>query len=114
MKDHYNGGGGLKRFNDYFTNRWGNATDCKTSAHNALTAVDATLSVAQSQLITLAGVVAPADYQNLPGGGDKLSNFEQGFVDALLARMGTEIANLSLYQANHEKYLKAARARADR
>ncbi|MEU0964062.1 hypothetical protein ABZ357_00980 [Streptomyces sp. NPDC005917] len=76
MKDHhYNGGGGLKRFNDHFTNRWGNATDCKTSAHNALTAVDATLSVAQLQLITLAGVVAPGDYQNLPGGGDKLSNF---------------------------------------
>ncbi|MER6530930.1 hypothetical protein [Streptomyces sp. NPDC001508] len=38
VKDHYNGGGGLKRFNDYFTNRWGNATDCKASAHNALTA----------------------------------------------------------------------------
>jgi hypothetical protein len=31
MKDHYNGGGGLKRFNDYFTNRWGSANDCKTS-----------------------------------------------------------------------------------
>ncbi|MFF0855366.1 glycoside hydrolase domain-containing protein [Streptomyces sp. NPDC003280] len=112
VRDHYNGGGGLKRFNGYFTNRWGNATDCKTSAHNALTAVDATLSVAQLQLITLAGVVSPSDYQNLPGGGDKLSNFEQGFVDALLARMGTETAKLSLYQANHEKYLKAARSRA--
>ncbi|MGW1160303.1 hypothetical protein ACWD5Q_10790 [Streptomyces sp. NPDC002513] len=43
-----------------------------------------------------------------------LSDFEQGFVDALLARMGMETSKLSLYQANHEKYLKAARARAAR
>ncbi|MET7684242.1 hypothetical protein [Streptomyces sp. NPDC005423] len=62
--------------------------------------------------MTLADVVSPSDYQNLPGGGDKLSNFEQGFVDALLARMGTETTKLSLYQANHEKYLQAARSRA--
>ncbi|MFF0832981.1 MULTISPECIES: hypothetical protein [unclassified Streptomyces] len=57
-------------------------------------------------------MVSPSDYQNLPGGCDKLSNFEQGFGNALLARMGTETAKLSLYQANHEKYLKAARSRA--
>ncbi|GAA1359411.1 glycoside hydrolase domain-containing protein [Streptomyces beijiangensis] len=114
VKDHYNGGGGLRRFNDYFTNRWGNATDCKTSVHNALTSVDATLSAAQLYLITGSGAALPAAYQNLPGGGDKLSNFEQGFVDAVLARMGTETSNQATYQANHAKYLKAARARATR
>ncbi|EFL33434.1 predicted protein [Streptomyces viridochromogenes DSM 40736] len=32
----------------------------------------------------------PAVYQNAPGGLDKLQRFEQGFVDALLARMGME------------------------
>ena len=114
MKDHYNGGGGLRRFNNYFTQRWGNATDCKTSAHNALTALDGTLSAAQVYLITGSGAVQPADYQNLPGGGDKLSRFEQGFVDALLARMGMEKRNASAYRANHEKYLKSARSRSAR
>jgi hypothetical protein len=114
MKDHYNGGGGLRRFNNYFTQRWGNATDCKTSAHNALTALDGTLSAAQVYLITGTGAVQPADYQNLPGGGDKLSKFEQGFVDALLARMGMEKRNASVYRANHEKYLKSARSRSAR
>ncbi len=111
VKDHYNGSGGLTRFNDYYTGRWGNATDCKDSAHNALTALDGTLSVAQAYLITGAGAVLPADYQNLPGGYDKLRNFEQGLVDALLARMGTEKQKLSVYQENHARYLKAARAR---
>ncbi|MCW7988172.1 hypothetical protein XF35_23605 [Streptomyces platensis subsp. clarensis] len=114
MKDHYNGGGGLRRFNNYFAQRWGNATDCKTSAHNALTSLDKTLSAAQLYLITGSGAVQPADYQNLPGGSEKLSSFEQGFVDALLARMGMEKRNLSRYRANHEKYLKAARARSAR
>ncbi|MCX3060396.1 glycoside hydrolase domain-containing protein [Streptomyces beihaiensis] len=108
-KEHYNGGGGLRRFNNYFTQRWGNATDCKDSAHNALTAVDSTLSVAQAYLITGAGAALPSDYQNLPGGYDKLRNFEQGFVDALLARMGTETRKLSVYKENHERYLRAAR-----
>ncbi|MFF4360303.1 glycoside hydrolase domain-containing protein [Streptomyces sp. NPDC001604] len=112
VKDHYNGSGGLTRFNAYFTGRWGNASDCKDSAHNALTALDGTLSVAQAYLITGAGAVLPSDYQNLPGGYDKLRNFEQGFVDALLARMGTEKQKLSVYKENHARYLKAARARA--
>ncbi|WP_260635202.1 glycoside hydrolase domain-containing protein [Streptomyces angustmyceticus] len=114
LKDHYNGGGGLRRFNNYFNQRWGNATDCKTSAHNALTSLDKTLSAAQIYLITSSGAAQPADYQNLPGGSEKLSKFEQGFVDALLARMGMERRSLSQYRANHEKYLKAARARSAR
>ncbi|WP_329127338.1 DUF1906 domain-containing protein [Streptomyces caniferus] len=114
LKDHYNSGGGLRRFNNYFTQRWGNAADCKTSAHNALTSLDKTLSAAQIYLITWSGAVQPAAYQNLPGGEEKLSGFEQGFVDALLARMGTERRNLTQYRANHEKYLKAARARSAR
>ncbi|MFI9580508.1 hypothetical protein ACIHCQ_01365 [Streptomyces sp. NPDC052236] len=58
MRALYNGGG-LSRFNDYFTRRWGNATDCKTSA-NALTALDGTLSAAQIYLITGSGAVQPA------------------------------------------------------
>ncbi|RNG35351.1 glycoside hydrolase domain-containing protein [Streptomyces botrytidirepellens] len=114
VKDHYNGGGGLRRFNNYFAQRWGNATDCKDSAHNALTAVDGTLSPAQLYLITGAGAALPSDYQNIPGGGDKLSRYEQGFVDALQARMGMEQRNAALYKENHAKYLKAARARSAR
>ncbi|MGW5423990.1 glycoside hydrolase domain-containing protein [Streptomyces sp. NPDC003943] len=114
MKAHYNGGGGLRRFNNYFTGRWGNATDCKNSAHVALTAVDGTLSVAQGYLIGYAGAALPAAYQNLPGGFDKLQRFEQGFVDALLARMGMETRSVTRLKANHEKYLKAAQARSAR
>ncbi|WP_030897588.1 glycoside hydrolase domain-containing protein [Streptomyces sp. NRRL F-5126] len=110
----YNGGGGLTRFNDYFTQRWGNAADCKLSAHNALTAVGVKLAAAQTYLIAKKGAVLPAAYQNVPGGGDKLSDFEQGFVDALLARMGTEKRKAAVYRANHDKYLAAARSRAAR
>ncbi|MDQ0405029.1 MULTISPECIES: glycoside hydrolase domain-containing protein [unclassified Streptomyces] len=106
------GGGGLTRFNDYFTQRWGNATDCKQSAHNALTASDTVLGPARKQLISLKGAVLPAVYQNAPGGFDKLQNFEQGFVDALLARMGMEKKKAAQYRANHEAFLKAARGRA--
>ncbi|MFC1230247.1 MULTISPECIES: glycoside hydrolase domain-containing protein [Streptomyces] len=114
MKAFYNGGRGLSRFKDYFTQRWGNATDCKSSAHNALTGLDPTLSAAQLYLITGEKAVQPADYQNLPGGGEKLSRFEQGFVDALLARIGMEERKTSQYRANHKKYLEASRARSAR
>ncbi|MFF2922509.1 glycoside hydrolase domain-containing protein [Streptomyces celluloflavus] len=114
MKAHYNGGGGLRRFNNYFTGRWVNAADCKSSAHDALTALDGTLSVAQAYLIGFAGAAFPADYQKLPGGFDKLQRFEQGFVDALLARMGMETSSVATLRANHSKYLKAARARSAR
>ncbi|GHH84689.1 hypothetical protein GCM10018793_49820 [Streptomyces sulfonofaciens] len=114
VKDHYNGGLGLSRFNDYFTRRWGGAAACKSSAHQALTTLDATLSAAQVYLITGAGAALPADYASLPGGPEKLGSFEQGFVDALLARLGMEKRNASLYRENHEKYLTAARTRSAR
>jgi hypothetical protein len=58
--------------------------------------------------------VLPAVYQNAPGGFDKLQNFERGFVDALLARMGTEKNKAAQYRANHDAFLKAARSRAAR
>ncbi|WP_345661436.1 hypothetical protein [Streptomyces venetus] len=56
----------------------------------------------------------PAVYQNAPGGFDKLQRFEQGFVDALLARTGMEKSKAAPYRANHEAFLKAARSRAAR
>ncbi|WP_031505767.1 glycoside hydrolase domain-containing protein [Streptomyces megasporus] len=112
VRDHYQGGGGLRRFNTYFTERWSNATNCRNSAHDALTASDAKLGAARAQLITFKGAVLPSDYQLIPGGSEKLRNFEQGFVDALLARMGMESRQISQYRANHEKFLKEARSRA--
>ncbi|MEU8759681.1 glycoside hydrolase domain-containing protein [Streptomyces sp. NPDC048659] len=111
VRDHYNGGGGLRRFNDFFTNRWGTAENCKFSAHNALTAADLTLGLGRKQLISLAGAMLPSILQNLPGGGDKLDSFELGFVDAMLARMGMETRSLGTYRANHATYLRAARSR---
>lgn len=68
MKDHYNGGGGLRRFNNYFAQRWGNATDCKTSAHNALTSLDKTLSAAQLYLITGSGAAQRRTTRTSPAG----------------------------------------------
>ncbi|MGW8062171.1 hypothetical protein ACVV2G_07795 [Streptomyces ziwulingensis] len=53
----------------------------------------------------------PAVYQNAPGGFDKLQNFEQGFVDALLARMGMEKSRAAQYRSRHEAFLEAARSR---
>ncbi|MGW0860819.1 glycoside hydrolase domain-containing protein [Streptomyces koelreuteriae] len=114
VKDHYQKDGGLRRFNNFFSQRWGNATDCRDSAHNALTASDTVLGPARKQLISLKGAVLPAVYQNAPGGFDKLQRFEQGYVDALLARMGMEKSKAAQYRANHETFLKAARSRAAR
>lgn len=112
VKTQYNEGGGLTRFNDYFTQRWGNATNCKAAAHTALTALDGTLSVAQIRLISMRGAVLPGDYAQLPEGPENISRFEQGFVDALLARMGMEEARRTEYRKNHKEYLNAARARS--
>ncbi|MFE0171112.1 glycoside hydrolase domain-containing protein [Streptomyces sp. NPDC059002] len=111
VKDHYDGGGGLRRFNTYFEDRWGTAENCKFAAHNVLTASDITLGLGRKQLITMAGAMLPSVLQNLPGGADKLDSFEQGFVSAILRRTGMENRLADTYRANHEKYLHAARTR---
>jgi peptidoglycan hydrolase-like protein with peptidoglycan-binding domain len=111
---HYNGGGGLRRFNDYFQQRWGTAENCKFAAHNALTASDAILGIARKQLISMKGAMLPTILQNLPGGFDKLEGFELGFVDAVLARTGMENRMAATLTANHEKYLRQAAERAMR
>ncbi len=106
VRAHYLGSGGLHRFNEYFQHRWQTAEDCKFSAHNALTATDLTLGIARKQLITMAGAMLPTVLSNLPGGGAKLDGFEQGFVDALLARIGMETRMAATYRANQQKSLR--------
>ncbi|OKI04843.1 hypothetical protein A6A06_09010 [Streptomyces sp. CB02923] len=112
VKEHYNNGGGLRRFNNFFAGRWGTAENCKYAAHNVLTASNITLGLGRKQLIALAGAMLPTVLQNLPGGSAKLDSFEQGFVDAIVRRLGMETRSASVYRANHEKYLRAARSRA--
>ncbi|WP_018255279.1 hypothetical protein [Salinispora mooreana] len=102
----YDGGGGLRRFNDLFQQRWGTAENCKLAAHSVLTGSDATLGLARKQLIAFKGAMLPTALQNLPGGYDKLSDFEQGFVDAILARMGSESRSAASLKANHDDYLR--------
>jgi hypothetical protein len=63
-------------------------------------------------LIMLDGALLPSVLQNLPGGADKLSGFEQGFVDALLARMGMETRQAAQLKANQRRYLQEAAERA--
>ncbi|MFD4413643.1 MULTISPECIES: glycoside hydrolase domain-containing protein [unclassified Streptomyces] len=110
VRDHYNGGGGLHRFTDYYQQRFTNAEDCKFLAHNVLTAFDdARVVAAQKYLIAVRGGAAlpeTIDY-------DKLERFEQGFADELLARTGTERRMRATYRANHEKYLRAAGRRKE-
>ncbi|HEX5740581.1 MAG TPA: hypothetical protein VFY17_03380, partial [Pilimelia sp.] len=112
LTHHYNGGGGLHRFRDFFQGRWGSAETCRYAAHDALTGTDATLGLGRKQLIMLKGVMLPAVLQNTPGGYDKLSEFEQGFVDTLLARVGMERQAAARYEANHRAYLREAAGRA--
>lgn len=114
VRDLYRGGGGLRRFNDYFTQRWGSSTTCKNSANFALCGTESKIMLAQTGLITKSGAVLPNDYKLTPGGEDKVNNFCQGFVDALNARRGMEDRKADTYRANHEKFLKEARARAQR
>ncbi|MFB8772498.1 glycoside hydrolase domain-containing protein [Streptomyces broussonetiae] len=114
VRDHYQGSGGLRRFNDYFTQRWGTSTACKNSANYALCGTDAKIMAAQVGLITGRGAVLPNDYKLTPGGTDKVNNFCQGFVDALNARRGMESRMATQYKTNHERFLRDARARAQR
>ncbi|MER5356901.1 glycoside hydrolase domain-containing protein [Streptomyces sp. NPDC002785] len=111
VRDLYNGGGGLRRFNNYWSGRFnGNTGDAKFLAHNILTAADdKEVVAAQIGLVTVRGGIL-----TLPAmlGSDELEPFEQGFVDVLLARTGTEQRLQATYEANHEKYLKAAKVRA--
>ncbi len=111
VRDLYNGGGGLRRFNNYWAGRFnGNTGDAKFLAHNILTAADdKEVVLAQIGLVTVRGGI-----KTLPAmlGYDELEPFEQGFVDVLLARTGAEERMRATYEANHQKYLKAARARA--
>jgi hypothetical protein len=44
----------------------------------------------------------------LPGGAGELADVQQGFVDAPLARMGTEKRKRSVYQENRARYRKGA------
>ncbi|MGW0737774.1 glycoside hydrolase domain-containing protein [Streptomyces sp. NPDC002851] len=89
VKDLYNGGGGLKRFTNYWNGRFnGRAEDAKFLAHNILTASDdKEVVAAQIGLVVVRGGI-----KTLPAmlGYDELEPFEQGFVDVLLARTGTE------------------------
>lgn len=66
---------------------------------------------AQVGLVTVRGGI-----KTLPAmlGYDELEPFEQGFADVLLARTGTERSMRATYEANHAKYIKAAKARAAR
>ncbi|MDX3853439.1 glycoside hydrolase domain-containing protein [Streptomyces sp. AK02-01A] len=112
VRDHYNGGGGLRRFNDFFQGRWGTAENCEYAAHNVLTASDITLGLGRKQLIMMAGAMLPSILINTPGGSEKLDSFEQGFVDTILARTGMETRLASTYRANHERYLRESRSRA--
>ncbi|GAA3002311.1 glycoside hydrolase domain-containing protein [Streptomyces fulvorobeus] len=113
VRDLYNGGGGLTRFSRYWNGRFsGNATDAKFLAHNILTAADdKEVLAAQVGLVTVRGGI-----KTLPAmlGYDELEPFEQGFVDVLLARTGTEQRLRATYETNHAKYLKAAKSRAAR
>jgi hypothetical protein len=111
VRDLYNGGGGLKRFQRYWRGRFsGNTGDAKFLAHNILTAADdKEVVAAQVGLVSVRGGI-----KTLPAmlGSDKLEPFEKGFVDTLLARTGTESRNAATYRKNHETYLRAAKARA--
>jgi len=115
VTDHYHGNGGLRRFNDYVGQRWVTAENCAYAARDALTGADVTLGLGRKKLILMAGVLElPSILLNEPGGGDKLAGFEQGFVDALLTRMGTESRSVSTYKANQQRYLRAAARRVGR
>ncbi|MEU7588178.1 glycoside hydrolase domain-containing protein [Micromonospora sp. NPDC049230] len=88
VRDHYVNGGGVHRFTDYFTSRWGTAVRSYDAAYAALTKPDLTLGLARKQLITLHGVaLLPSMMADLPGGAAKLAGFVQGFTTALQDRV---------------------------
>lgn len=54
----------------------------------------------------------PTFLQNQPGGYDKLSDFEQGFVDTILTRVGSENRRVASLKANHDDYLRQSAGRS--
>ena len=90
VRDHYANGGGLHRFADYRSHRWGTAANCFDAAYSALTKVDPTLDAARVGLILCHGAMLPSDMDDLPGGAAKLAGFVQGFVTALQDRITLE------------------------
>ncbi|MFI1869373.1 glycoside hydrolase domain-containing protein [Streptomyces jumonjinensis] len=113
VRELYHLGGGLKRFQRYWQGRFnGNATDAKFLTHNILTASDdLEVVAAHGALITWRGGI-----KTLPAmlSAGELEPFEQGFVDTLLARIGAEGRKAATYRKNHQAYLRAAEARAER
>lgn len=54
----------------------------------------------------------PEVLQNQPGGYDKLSNFEQGFVDAVLTRAKAEDRMAAGPRTNHDNHLRQSAERS--
>lgn len=84
VREQYTGGAGLKRFSDYYKQRFVDAGTCNSLAHNILTAADDAKVIAAQTGLTW-GQQPPS---TLPY--DKLQEFEKGFADTMLARVGME------------------------
>ncbi|MBQ1443082.1 MAG: DUF1906 domain-containing protein [Renibacterium sp.] len=106
VRQHYNGNGGLKRFTDYYQQRFTNAETCNALAHNMLTAADDP-KIFAAQTFLIGWQIQPGD---LPY--NKLQEFEQGFTDTLLARTGMESSMTTTYRTNQRTYLDQARSRS--
>ncbi|KGJ72568.1 hypothetical protein GY21_14345, partial [Cryobacterium roopkundense] len=75
VRQHYNEDGGLRRFSDYYQQRFTSADDCHFLAHNILTAADdGKVVAAQVGLIGMHEPPAAMPYS-------KLEEFESGFAD---------------------------------
>lgn len=101
VSQHYSGNGGLKRFTNYFQQRFSNAETCNALAHDILVlSLTDNVNVTASQLF-LAGVDIPP----IAMPANKLQEFKQGFTDTLLARAGMEPSMRTTHQANQQKHL---------
>jgi peptidoglycan hydrolase-like protein with peptidoglycan-binding domain len=84
VREHYVGGGGIKRFSRYYAQRFVDAETCNSLARNILTAATDPKVVAAQIGLTM-GQPLPT---TLPY--SKLQEFVNGFADTLLARVGME------------------------
>ncbi|WP_394940075.1 glycoside hydrolase domain-containing protein [Psychromicrobium sp. YIM B11713] len=105
VQDYYGGTGGLKRFSDYYQQRFINAETCLALAHDALVT-----SIFEKIVIARTFLIGPHEPPiTLPG--NKLKEFEQGFADSLLSRVGMERKMSQTYQQNQRKLLISPRTK---
>ncbi|MEU3983940.1 glycoside hydrolase domain-containing protein [Streptomyces sp. NPDC026672] len=107
IRDHYEKTGGVTRFRDYLTERFGGSTTVATdAAFDVLTTPNNLIAVGRTKLVIStagAAVVLPNLFPP-----DQLREYCRGFADSLASRAGMEARSRAKLLANHRELFRRA------